>query len=39
LAIGTDFKLNQRLSLQGQVAEVFDGENGVQGNLSLKYNW
>lgn len=39
LAIGTDFKLNQRLSLQGQVAEVFDGENGVQGNLALKYAW
>jgi len=39
LAVGTDLKLSQRLSLQGQVAQVFDGERGLQGNLSFKYNW
>lgn len=39
LAVGTDVKINQRWSLQGQVAEVFDGERGVQGNLALKYAW
>ena len=39
LAVGTDLKVSQRLSLQGQVAQVFDGERGLQGNLSFKYNW
>ena len=39
LAGGTDLKINQKWSLQGQVAEVFDGERGLQGNLALKYAW
>jgi outer membrane autotransporter protein len=39
LAVGTDLKINQRWSLHGQLAEVFDGERGLQGNLALKYAW
>ena len=39
LAVGADLKINQRWSLQAQVAEVFDGERGLQGNLALKYAW
>ncbi len=39
LAVGTDVSINQRWSLQGQIAEFFDGERGVQGNLALKYAW
>lgn len=39
LAVGTDLKINQKWSLQGQVAEVFDGGRGLQGNLALKYAW
>lgn len=39
LAVGTDWKINQSLSLQGQVAQMFDGERGLQGNLSLQYSF
>ncbi len=39
LAVGTEVKLHQSLSLQGQIAQVFDGERGWQGNLSLNYTW
>jgi outer membrane autotransporter protein len=39
LAVGADLTINQRWSLQGQVAEVFDGERGVQGNLALRCAW
>jgi len=39
LAVGTDLELNQRWFLQGQIAEVFDGERGLQGSLALKYTW
>ena len=39
LAVGADLRIHQRWSLQGQVAEVFYGERGVQGTLGLKYAW
>lgn len=39
LAIGTDVKLNQRWSLQGQIEEFFDGERGLQGNLAVRFSW
>ena len=39
LAVGTDLRINQRWSFQGQIAEFFDGERGLQGNLALKYAW
>lgn len=37
--IGTDWRFNPQLSLQGQVARVFAGEQGWQGNLALHYTW
>jgi outer membrane autotransporter protein len=39
LGVGTDLELNQRWTLQGRIEEVFDGERGQQGSLSLKYAW
>ena len=39
LAVGTEVKLNQRWSLQGQIEEVFNGARGLQGNLALRYSW
>lgn len=39
LAIGADLLLSRKFSLQGEVAQVFGGEKGLQGNLALKYKW
>jgi outer membrane autotransporter protein len=39
LAIGADLQLSRKYSLQGEVAQVFGGEKGLQGNLALKYTW
>ena len=39
LAIGADLQLSRKFSLQGEIAQVFGGEKGLQGNLALKYSW
>lgn len=39
LAIGADLQLSRKFSLQGEIAKVFGGEKGLQGNLALKYSW
>ena len=39
LGLGADLQLNHRWSLQGEVAQLFGGETGFQGNLALKLAW
>ena len=39
LAIGADLQMNRTANLQGEIAKVFGGEKGLQGNLALKYRW
>jgi outer membrane autotransporter protein len=39
LGLGADMKLSREWSLQGEVAQLFGGETGFQGNLALKLDW
>jgi len=39
LAVGANLQLSRKFSLQGEVAKMFGGETGLQGNLALKYTW
>ena len=39
LGLGADLQLNRQWSLQGEVAQLFGGETGFQGNLALKLAW
>ncbi|MDK9707263.1 MAG: autotransporter domain-containing protein [Desulforhopalus sp.] len=39
LAAGTDLKLSAQWSLQAQIEQIFAGEEGLQGNLALRYTW
>ena len=39
LGLGADLQLSRKWSLQGEVAQLFGGETGFQGNLALKLAW
>ena len=39
LGLGADLQLSRQWSLQGEVAQLFGGETGFQGNLALKLAW
>ncbi len=39
LAVGSDVQLGRRWSLQGQIEKVFGDEEGIMGNLALKFVW
>ncbi len=39
LGLGADLQLGRKWRLQGEVAQLFGGETGVQGNLALKLAW
>jgi outer membrane autotransporter protein len=39
LGLGADLQLSRKWSLQGEVAQLFGGETGFQGNLALKLSW
>jgi outer membrane autotransporter protein len=39
LGLGADLQLGRQWRLQGEVAQIFGGETGVQGNLALKLAW
>lgn len=39
IAAGAGWKFNERWSLQCQLEEVFGDKNGLQGSLTMTYNW
>ena len=39
LGLGADLQLSRQWSLQGEIAQLFGGETGFQGNLALKLAW
>jgi len=39
LTVGGDVQLSRRWSLQGQIEKVFGDEEGIKGNLALKFSW
>ncbi len=39
LGLGADLQLGRQWRLQGEVAQIFGGETGLQGNLALKLTW
>jgi outer membrane autotransporter protein len=39
LSLGADLQFDRKWSLQGEVAQLFGGETGFQGNLALKCSW